>query len=82
MLQDPMSALDPVKTIGSQIVEAIAVHEPELRRSAARKRAAELLREVDIARRTAASTTIPTSIRAACASVWRSRSRSPTTRAC
>ena len=49
VLQDPMSALDPVKTIGSQIVEAIAVHEPELRRSAARKRAAELLREVDIA---------------------------------
>jgi oligopeptide/dipeptide ABC transporter ATP-binding protein len=48
VLQDPMSALDPVKTIGSQIIEAIAVHEPELRRSAARKRAAELLREVDI----------------------------------
>jgi oligopeptide/dipeptide ABC transporter ATP-binding protein len=48
VLQDPMSALDPVKTIGSQIIEAIAVHDPELRRSAARKRAAELLREVDI----------------------------------
>ena len=48
VLQDPMSALDPVKTIGSQVVEAIAAHEPELRRSAARKRAAELLGEVDI----------------------------------
>ncbi len=48
VLQDPMSALDPVKTIGSQIVEAVAAHEPELRRAAARKRAAELLREVDI----------------------------------
>jgi oligopeptide/dipeptide ABC transporter ATP-binding protein len=48
VLQDPMSALDPVKTIGAQIVEAIAVHEPQLRRAAARKRAAELLREVDI----------------------------------
>jgi oligopeptide/dipeptide ABC transporter ATP-binding protein len=48
VLQDPMSALDPVKTIGSQIIEAIAVHEPQLRRSAARMRAAELLREVDI----------------------------------
>jgi oligopeptide/dipeptide ABC transporter ATP-binding protein len=48
VLQDPSSALDPVKTIGSQIVEAIAVHAPELRRSAARKRAADLLREVDI----------------------------------
>jgi oligopeptide/dipeptide ABC transporter ATP-binding protein len=48
VLQDPMSALDPVKTIGSQIVEAVVAHEPELRRAAARKRAAELLREVDI----------------------------------
>jgi oligopeptide/dipeptide ABC transporter ATP-binding protein len=48
VLQDPSSALDPVKTIGSQIVEAIAAHEPGLRRSAARKRAADLLREVDI----------------------------------
>jgi oligopeptide/dipeptide ABC transporter ATP-binding protein len=48
VLQDPMSALDPVKTIGSQVVEAVAAHEPELRRAAARKRAAELLREVDI----------------------------------
>jgi len=48
VLQDPSSALDPVKTIGAQIVEAITVHEPGLRRAAARKRAAELLREVDI----------------------------------
>ncbi|MCW3030595.1 MAG: transporter ATP-binding protein [Solirubrobacterales bacterium] len=48
VLQDPMSALDPVKTIGSQIVEAVAAHEPELRRAAARRRAAELLREVEI----------------------------------
>jgi oligopeptide/dipeptide ABC transporter ATP-binding protein len=48
VLQDPMSALDPVKTIGSQVIEAIAAHNPELRRAAARKRAAELLGEVDI----------------------------------
>jgi oligopeptide/dipeptide ABC transporter ATP-binding protein len=48
VLQDPMSALDPVKTIGAQVVEAIAAHEPELRRAAARKRAVELLREVEI----------------------------------
>ncbi len=48
VLQDPMSALDPVKTIGSQIIEAIVAHNPELRRSAARKRAAELLGEVEI----------------------------------
>ncbi len=48
ILQDPMSALDPVKTIGAQLHEAIAVHNPQLRRSALRRRAAELLREVDI----------------------------------
>jgi oligopeptide/dipeptide ABC transporter ATP-binding protein len=49
VLQDPTSALDPVKTIGAQVIEAIAIHEPGLRRAAARRRAAELLREVDIA---------------------------------
>jgi len=48
VLQDPMSALDPVKKIGTQVMEAVAVHEPDLRRSAARKRASELLREVEI----------------------------------
>ncbi len=48
VLQDPMSALDPVKTIGAQVIEAIAAHDPGIRRSAARQRAAELLREVEI----------------------------------
>ena len=48
VLQDPSTALDPVKTIGAQIVEALAAHEPGLRRSAARRRATELLREVEI----------------------------------
>jgi oligopeptide/dipeptide ABC transporter ATP-binding protein len=48
VLQDPMSALDPVKTIGSQVIEALAAHDPDLRRATARARAAELLREVDI----------------------------------
>jgi oligopeptide/dipeptide ABC transporter ATP-binding protein len=48
ILQDPSTALDPVKSIGAQIIEALAVHQPGLRRGAARKRAAELLKEVDI----------------------------------
>ena len=48
ILQDPSTALDPVKTIGAQVIEALAVHQPGLRRAAARKRAAELLREVEI----------------------------------
>jgi oligopeptide/dipeptide ABC transporter ATP-binding protein len=48
ILQDPATALDPVKTIGHQIGEALLTHEPGLRRKGARKRAAELLAEVDI----------------------------------
>jgi oligopeptide/dipeptide ABC transporter ATP-binding protein len=48
VLQDPMSALDPVKTIGTQLIQALAVHNPDMGRAAARKRATELLREVDI----------------------------------
>jgi oligopeptide/dipeptide ABC transporter ATP-binding protein len=48
VLQDPSTALDPVKTVGAQIVEALAVHQPDLGRAAARGRAVELLREVEI----------------------------------
>jgi oligopeptide/dipeptide ABC transporter ATP-binding protein len=48
VLQDPSTALDPVKTIGAQIAEALTVHDRSLRRAAARRRAGELLREVDI----------------------------------
>jgi oligopeptide/dipeptide ABC transporter ATP-binding protein len=48
VLQDPATALDPVKTIGSQIAEALLAHEPGLKRKGARRRAGALLREVDI----------------------------------
>jgi oligopeptide/dipeptide ABC transporter ATP-binding protein len=48
VLQDPSTALDPVKTIGAQLVEALVVHDPDLRRAAARRHAAELLKEVEI----------------------------------
>ncbi len=37
-----------MKTIGGQIIEAMAAHEPDLQRTEARTRAAELLREVEI----------------------------------
>ncbi|HYC43970.1 MAG TPA: ABC transporter ATP-binding protein [Burkholderiales bacterium] len=47
IFQEPMTALDPVFTIGDQIVEAIVQHEPVGRR-AARKRALELLELVQI----------------------------------
>jgi oligopeptide/dipeptide ABC transporter ATP-binding protein len=47
VFQDPMTALDPVKTIGGQIVEAIRRHR-SIRREAARRLAVELLRDVEV----------------------------------
>ncbi|RZT13358.1 peptide/nickel transport system ATP-binding protein [Kribbella sp. VKM Ac-2569] len=48
IFQDPSGALDPVFTIGAQLVEMIRTHEPSLSRGAARERAIELLRMVEI----------------------------------
>ncbi|CAN5410355.1 ABC transporter ATP-binding protein [soil metagenome] len=47
IFQDPMAALNPVMTIGDQIVEAVRAHEP-VSKQAARKRAEELLELVHI----------------------------------
>lgn len=47
IFQDPMSSLDPVKTIGDQLVEGIRRHQRVSRR-AARERAISLLREVEV----------------------------------
>jgi len=47
IFQEPMTALDPVFTIGDQIVEAIRQHEP-VTRAAALQRAIELLELVQI----------------------------------
>ena len=49
VFQDPMSALTPVYTIGDQIAEAIEVHNRDISRADARKRAVELLELVGIA---------------------------------
>lgn len=49
VFQDPMSALTPVYTIGDQIAEAIEVHNREISRADARRRAVELLELVGIA---------------------------------
>lgn len=46
--QDPMSALDPVKTIGAQLVETLRQHERGMSRQAARRAAVELLRDVEV----------------------------------
>jgi peptide/nickel transport system ATP-binding protein len=47
IFQEPMTSLNPVLTIGSQIEEAIALHE-DLSRSAVRDKAVEMLRRVRI----------------------------------
>jgi peptide/nickel transport system ATP-binding protein len=47
IFQEPMTALDPVFTIGEQIVETIVRHEP-VSRTQARKRALELLELVQV----------------------------------
>jgi peptide/nickel transport system ATP-binding protein len=49
VFQDPMSALTPVYTIGDQIAEAIEVHNRDISRADARKRAVELLELVGVA---------------------------------
>jgi oligopeptide transport system ATP-binding protein len=48
IFQDPMTSLNPVSTVGSQIVEAVARRE-KLSRSEAKERAVQALREVGIA---------------------------------
>jgi peptide/nickel transport system ATP-binding protein len=48
IFQDPVGALDPVFTVGSQLVEMIRAHRPGVSRGEARERALELLRMVEI----------------------------------
>ena len=47
IFQNPQSALDPVYSIGDQIIEAMSIHE-DISDSAARTRAIDLLRQVGI----------------------------------
>ena len=48
IFQDPMTALNPVLTIGDQISEAIKAHNPGANRNAARRRTIELLELVGV----------------------------------
>jgi len=48
VFQDPLSALHPYYTVGAQIVEGIRVHHPDMSKSAAKKRAVEMLGRVGI----------------------------------
>jgi oligopeptide/dipeptide ABC transporter ATP-binding protein len=47
IFQDPMTSLNPVYTVGAQIVEAIQIHE-RAQKGQARRRAIDLLRQVGI----------------------------------
>ena len=47
VFQEPMTALNPVKTIGSQVAETILIHE-RISKTEANKRAADMLRRVGL----------------------------------
>jgi peptide/nickel transport system ATP-binding protein len=48
VFQEPMTALNPVQTIGAQVAETIRIHDPSTSRQAAEARAAETLTRVGL----------------------------------
>lgn len=48
IFQDPMTALNPLMTVGDQIMEIIQIHDREIKHEEAEKRAAEMLELVGI----------------------------------
>ena len=69
IFQDPLTALNPVQRVGTQIAEGIAAHQPSLGRDGAKKYAVEMLERVGIPQpATRAKSSTRTSSPAACAS--------------
>ena len=50
IFQDPMTSLNPVHTIGRQLVEAVLIHNDDVTKTQAKARAVELLKAVGIPR--------------------------------
>lgn len=48
VFQEPMTALNPVKPIGAQVAETITIHEPQVSRAEAMRRAAEALERCEL----------------------------------
>lgn len=48
IFQEPMTALNPVRTIGSQIIEQLTLHNPDLTQEEKKRRCLELLNDVGI----------------------------------
>src|SRR5207244_3423216 len=48
IFQDPMTSMNPVFTVGTQIIEAIRAHDRKIGRKDAHRRAVELLESVGI----------------------------------
>lgn len=48
IFQEPMTALNPVRTVGSQINEVFSLHQPELNKTQVRQKILQLLNEVGI----------------------------------
>jgi len=48
ILQEPMTSLNPVFTIGDQITEVLATHRPEMKRADRRKRAIDMMERIGI----------------------------------
>ena len=68
IFQEPMTSLNPVFTVGEQIVEAIRLHEGLSRRAAMRQGGRDARAGAASRTRSAGWTTTRTSSRAACAS--------------